>query len=177
MTVYETGPYTVIRGLGARYYRLALAAAARRDLSRAALYARYAVTLDHEHRDAVKLLRLCRYELGEPGGTERLPEELADSADPGIPGEPEKGLEKVRLFAEGRAWREAARAARSLPRQSVRVLNIQGCLWALANDPAKGADYFARALIKDRSNRIASEGLAELTRKRRRFWGILGKIL
>jgi hypothetical protein len=168
MTAYEISPYAS-RGLGARYYRLALAAAAARNLSGAVLYAWYACELDHEHRDAVKLLRLCRYELGEPGDT-------ADFAEPGISDKMEQGLERIRHLGVGKKWREAAQAARGLPHQSVRVLNIQGCLWALAKDPVKGADCFARALRKDRFNRLAGDGLAELAGKRKRFWNILERI-
>ncbi|MDR2070145.1 MAG: hypothetical protein LBP81_01820 [Treponema sp.] len=151
---HEISPYTLSRALGARYYRLALGAAAARNLSAAALYSRYASLLDQEHPGAEKLFRLCRYELGESGDT----------------GE---GFEKVRLLCAEKKWREAARAAQSLPHQSVRVLNLQGCLWALAKDPAKGAGYFARALSKDRFNRLAAEGLAKLTLKRKPFWRIL----
>jgi hypothetical protein len=161
----EISPYTLGRDLGARYYRLALSAAAARNLSGAVLYARYAVLLDRGHRNAAKLLELCLRELGEPGGAEIFPET------------PDGPLEKVRLLAAEKRWREAARAARDIPGQNARVLNIQGCLWALAKDTAKGADYFVRALGKDRFNRLAAEGLAELIRKRKPFWNILGRIL
>ena len=161
----EISPYALGRDLGARYYRLALSAAASRNLSGAVLYARYAVLLDREHQNAEKLLGLCLRELGESGGAESFPE----NSD-GL-------LEKVRFLAAEKKWREAARVARDIPRQSARVLNIQGCLWALAKDTAKGADYFIRALGKDRFNHLAAEGLAELIRKRKPFWNILGRIL
>ncbi|MDR2743500.1 MAG: hypothetical protein LBB98_15315 [Treponema sp.] len=162
---HEISPSALSQALGARYYLLALGAASARNLSAALLYARYAVLLDHEHQNAVKLLGLCRYELGEPGSAESLEENSGDR------------LEKVRLLVAEKKWREAARAARALPHQSVRVLNMQGCLWALAKDPAKGSDYFVRALGKDRFNQLAAEGLAELTLKRKPFWNIPGRIL
>jgi tetratricopeptide (TPR) repeat protein len=166
MTMHETNPDMLCRNLGGRYYRLALSAAVQRNLSGAAAYARYAVMLDGEHRDAEKLLQLCRCELGEGGGTE------------GFPGGTEERLEEVKILAMGRKWRQAARAARAVPVQSVRVLNIQGCLWALAGNYAEAAGCFAQALRKDRGSRIAAEALAataaELTRKRKCFWGIRG---
>ena len=158
--------FDTVRGtLGARYYRLALGAAVERDLSRAALYACYATLLDHEHANAEKLLRLCYRELGQGCGTEIFPEDRDD------------GLERTRLLAAEKKWREAAKAAHAISHQSVRVLNIQGCLWALANDYDKGARCFALALGKDRSNRLATEGFVEIGSKRKSFWNILRGIL
>ncbi|MDR2247189.1 MAG: hypothetical protein LBE17_11070 [Treponema sp.] len=167
--------HAISRGLGARYYRLALSEAVRRNLSGAAIYARYAALLDPEHRNAVHLLRLCRDELGESGGTEAFPEESRTELT--IPADSREGREKIRLLVAGKKWRAAARAARALPHQSVRVLNIQGCLWALAGNRPKAADCFAQALRKDRFNRLAAEGLAELLPKRKFLWGILGEIV
>ncbi|MDR2445501.1 MAG: hypothetical protein LBD44_06170 [Spirochaetaceae bacterium] len=163
--IQEISSHTSGRTLGSRYYRLALGAAAVRDLSRAVQYAWYAALLDHENPNVVKLLQLCRDELGEAGGTGAFPE-YADHR-----------LERVRTLAAEKKWRDAARAARAIPNQSVRVLNIQGCLWALAKDYTKGSDCFALALGKDRSSRLAAEGLAELSAKRKRFWNILRGIL
>ncbi|MDR0377580.1 MAG: hypothetical protein LBH70_07285 [Spirochaetaceae bacterium] len=169
MTTPESGSPSLLRGFGRRYYRLALSAAARRDLSGAAICARYAVMLDPEHRDAAHLLQLCLRELGEPGGMAGLPED----SEKGIEFE-QDSLEQVRLLAAKKKWRKAAQAARSVPQQSARILNAQGCLWALAGNPAKAADCFAQALGKDRGSRLAAEGLAELSPKRKWFWGILG---
>ena len=163
--IQEISFQTLSRTLGARYYRLALGAAVVRDLRHAVLYARYAVLLDQENLYAVKLLRLCCDELGEDGGTD------------GFPGYTDHSLEKVRALAAEKKWREAAMSAHALPHQSVRVLNIQGCLWALDKDYAKGADCFALALNKDRFSRLAAEGLAELGSKRKSFWNILRGIL
>jgi tetratricopeptide (TPR) repeat protein len=172
----EAGEYTryttsaaTSGGLGRRYYRLALSAAARRDLRSAVLYARYASTLDPGQANAVKLLDLCRYELGEGGGTE---DEGLEKEDLG-----KEDLGKVRLLAAEKKWREAARTARAVRRQSVRVLNIQGCLWALAKDYTNAADCFAQTLGKDRLNPLAAEGLAELTRKQKPFGNILRKFV
>jgi tetratricopeptide (TPR) repeat protein len=141
--------------LGTRYYRLALSAAAQRNLSSAVLYARYACLFDGGRRNAAKLLELCLYELGEAAGGE------------------DDGLEAVRALAKKKDWRAAARAARTIPHQSVRILNIQGCLWAAARDHTQAADCFARALAKDRDNRLAAAGLAELARRPKPLWKIL----
>jgi hypothetical protein len=154
----EISSHTLRQSLGVRYYRLALGAAAERDLGRAVLYAGRACELDREHENAARLLRLCRYEMGEDGGPE-------DSDD---------CLESVKRLTAKKKWREAALAARTIPNQSVRVLNIQGCLWALAKDYTKGASFFALALRKDRSSRLAAEGLAELAPRRKRFGIFLG---
>jgi tetratricopeptide (TPR) repeat protein len=133
---------------GTRYYRLALFRAVQRDLSGAAVYARYACLLDPSHDDAAKLLELCLHELGE-----------------------EDDLERVRVLAEQKKWRAAARAASAIPHQSAAALNIRGCLWALAKRYNKAADCFAQALLKDRGSRLAAAGFAETAPRRKRFWG------
>jgi tetratricopeptide (TPR) repeat protein len=137
-----------------RYYRLALSAAVRRDLSGAAIYARYACLLDPENEDAAKLLELCLYELGE----------VADD-----------GFDQVRALASQKKWRKAEQAARAIPRQSVRVLNIRGCLLAAAKRYAQAADCFAAVLNKDRFNRLAADGFvtanfAQTAARRKWFW-------
>jgi tetratricopeptide (TPR) repeat protein len=137
--------------LGRRYYRLGLGAAKRRDLSAALRYAFCARVLDPEHGGAVRLEEICRYELGEDFGEDSEP-----------------ALERLGLPVKQKKWKAAARTARGLPRQSVRLLNIQGCLWALAKRYAPAEYCFARALAKDRGNRLAAEALAELGRPR--FW-------
>jgi tetratricopeptide (TPR) repeat protein len=175
MTPLDSDLHTISRGLGTRYYRLALSEAVRRNLRGAVIYARYAAMLDPEHRNAVQLLRLCRYELGESDDTKAFPEESL--AELTIHTNSEESLEKIKLLGAEKKWREAARAVRVLPHQSVRVLNMQGCLWALAGNRPKAADCFAQALRKDRFNRLAAEGLAELPPKRRFLWGILGEIV
>jgi tetratricopeptide (TPR) repeat protein len=155
--------------LGLRYYRLALSAAGRRDLTNAVVYARYACLLDPQHSDAAALLGLCLYELGES--------EAPRSADAPVIGEAQDitadALERVRSLMEQKKWRAAARAARAIPHQSVRILNIQGCIFAGAKRYALASDCFAKALAKDRGNRLAAEALAELAPRRKRFWGIL----
>jgi hypothetical protein len=144
-----TGP----EGIGRRYFRLALGAAKRRDLGAALGYVSFARILDPGHGDAACLEELCRYELGEDAGEAR-----------------EEGLERVGLLAGQKRWKEAARAARDIPRQNVRLLNMQGCLWALAKRYARAADCFAGALARDQGNRLAAEALAELVRRRISFW-------
>jgi hypothetical protein len=139
-------------GMGDRYYRLALGAAKRRDLRAALVYADFACILGASHlADATHLAELCRYELGE------------DDAQ-----EPE--LETVGRLARQKKWKAAALAARELPRQSVRLLTMQGCLWALAKNDARATDCFAGALAKDRGNRLAADALAEIARRRKWFW-------
>jgi tetratricopeptide (TPR) repeat protein len=142
-----------------RYYRLALLAALRRDLSGAALYARYALAFDAEHAGAAKLLELCLDELGEAACGSNAPDEL----------------ETVRALAGQKKWSAAEKAARALPRQSVRVLNIRACLLAAGKRYARAADCFAKVLTMDHGNALAAEGFTE-TAARRNFlhtwlWG------
>jgi tetratricopeptide (TPR) repeat protein len=138
--------------MGRRYYRLGLAAARRRDVRAALAYAEFARLLDPEHEGAARLREICRIELGELGSA----------------GEPE--LEGIALLTGKKKWKAAALAARGLPGQSVRLLNIEGCLWALAKRYASAADCFAQALERDRGNSLAAKALAHLGR-RRKFLG------
>jgi hypothetical protein len=137
--------------LGRRYFRLALGAAKRRDLSAALGYTAFARILDPGQDDAARLEEICRSELGEDG-------------------EQNEGLERIAHLAGQRKWKKAANAARDLPGQNARLLTIQGCLWALAKRYAQAADCFAGALARDRGNRLAAEALAELGRRRPWFW-------
>jgi hypothetical protein len=142
-----------------RYYRLGLAAAKRRDLTAALRYAYFACILTPEGgdesgpqdtaRDAMRLADLCRHELGEVRGP---------------------AFEQIGLLVKRKKWAAAARAARAASDQSVRLLNIQGCLWALARRYAPAMDCFASALAKDRGSAFAADALAETGRRRNCLW-------
>jgi tetratricopeptide (TPR) repeat protein len=165
--------------LGTRYYRLALSAAVQRKLSSAVQYARYACLFDGDHEDAAKLLDLCRYELGEQAEGESADDgfglQAAQAAGTIPPLQNEAaGLAAVRALVEKKKYRDAAKAARAIPHQSVRLLNIQGCLWAALKDHIKAADYFARALTGDQDNRLAALCLVDLVQRPRPFWQNLG---
>jgi tetratricopeptide (TPR) repeat protein len=135
-----------------RYYRLGLAAAKRRDLGAALGYARFALLFDPEHPGAVRLAELCRIELGEE----------TEAPDP--------ALECIARLAGEKKWKAAALAAKAA-RQNVRLLSIQGCLWALAKRRGKAADCFAQALARDHGNALAAAALAELGRPRKLLGG------
>jgi tetratricopeptide (TPR) repeat protein len=136
--------------MGRFYYRLALGAAVRRDIKTALGYAYYACLLDSEHEDAAKLLAICRQE--------------KDTSD----GE----LEQVRQLAGEKKWLEAARAGQAVEK-NVRLLSIQGCLFAIAGRDAQAIDCFAHALEKDGSDRLAASALAELRGRKKPFFQAL----
>ncbi|GHT87082.1 hypothetical protein FACS1894137_13650 [Spirochaetia bacterium] len=129
--------------LSRRYYRLGLAAAKQRHLSAALRYTQCAAIMDPENTDAAHLAEICRQELGGPIGEEQLPGEA------------------VALIKQ-KNWSKAARLLMKIPDQSVRLLAMQGCLWALAKRRALSADCFARALVKDCGNPFALHALTEL---------------
>jgi hypothetical protein len=135
-----------------RYYRLGLAAAKQRDLSAALRYARFACLLDPRHGGAARLAEICGFELGENPDEER-----------------EAAREQIAALARQKNWKAAAKAAGRAAHQDVRLLAIQGCLWALAKRYAPAADCFTLALRKDRGNRLAARALAELDRRRNCF--------
>jgi len=131
-----------------QYYRLALSKAARRDLSGAAQFARYACQFDASHENAAILLDICRQESGDF--------DAGDNDD----------IKKILISAERKEWRRAARMAKSIPNRSVRMLNIQGCIYACAKRYGKAARFFAEALEKDHGNQLSAAGLAEVMNKR-----------
>jgi len=132
--------------LAEQYYRLALSKATQRDLSGAMELARYACLFDSSHENAARLLELCQHESGYPDS------EYIDD------------IKQILIRIERREWRRAARLAKSIPRQSVRILNIRGCIYACAKKYAVAAGFFAEALEKDRGNRLAAAGLVEVTK-------------
>ncbi|MDR1467954.1 MAG: hypothetical protein LBT00_01530 [Spirochaetaceae bacterium] len=151
--------------LAGRYYRLGLAAAKRRDVSLALQYAERAGVLESLYGNtfdappdsgARHLAELCRHELGEDSA-------VFENAD-------REKMERVSALAGAKKWRAAANVARSISSQSVRLLNIQGCLWVMANRYAQAADCFTKALAKDRGNRLAADALVEIGKRRMYFW-------
>jgi tetratricopeptide (TPR) repeat protein len=143
------------------YYRLGLMAARRRDLKGAALYARYALALNVEHGGAAKLLEICLEELGESASGGNAPNGSETPAGP---------LAAIRALVEKKKWRAAEKIAELLPIQSVRILNIRGCLLAAAKSYARAAACFAKALTMDRFNSLAAEGFAETSRPGAFIW-------
>jgi hypothetical protein len=137
--------------LAGRYYRLGLGAAERRNVSAALGYADFACMLNPGHENAARLAEICRHERDGAGEAQ------------------EAALEKIVLLAGQKKWKAAALAAGRVSPQTVRLLNIQGCLWALAKRYAFAADCFAGALAKDRGNALAAEALASLGQRRKYF--------
>jgi hypothetical protein len=133
-------------------YRLGLAAAARRDLGAALEYAALARALDPWHDGAARLAEICRY---ERGGME-YPEAPA--------------IEGLISLVRRKKWKAAAAEAKRLSPQSVWLLTVQGCLWALAKRDDAAAACFGQALARDRGNPLAAKALTELGRRRRSFW-------
>jgi hypothetical protein len=138
-----------------RCYRLGLGAAARRDLGAALEYAALARALDPLHDGAVRLLEICRY---ERGGAE-------EAGEPPLTG--------LMSLVQRKKWKAAAEEAKRLPRQSVWLLTVQGCLWALAKRDDSASACFAEALARDRGNLLAANALAQLGRRRKSFWRFL----
>jgi tetratricopeptide (TPR) repeat protein len=150
--------------LGRVYYLLALSAAERGDLSACARLASLSVALGYARDGAVRrLLGLCLYELGE---LERAADALADC--PELADEvrvsqalTKAGLADAEAFLRRGSWRAALRAVSAIPHQSVRLLNIRGCILAGSKRYARAGRLFAQALRKDAGGRAAPEYLRE----------------
>jgi hypothetical protein len=138
-------PETIAR----RCYRLGLGAAKRRDLRAALNYASLARSLDPGHDGAARLAEICRCEL--------------DGAE-------EPALEGLMPLIRQKKWKAAAAAAERLPHQSVWLLGIEGCLWALAKRYNSAICCFTGVLARDRGNLLAANALAELGRRQKSFW-------
>ena len=78
-------------------------------------------------------------------------------------------IERISVLAQQRKWRKALRLVSSIPHQSVRVLNIQGCLYACAQRYKRAARLFSDALEKDHANLLAAKGLIESTQRQKLF--------
>ncbi|MDR2210381.1 MAG: hypothetical protein LBO65_02800 [Spirochaetaceae bacterium] len=152
----------LLTDMGGRYYRLGLGAAKRRNLSAALAWADFARVLDPAHEGAARLAEICRIELGGAG----------EAAAPGAP----SPLNRIGPLAGKKKWKAAALAARKAAHQTVRLLNIQGCLWALAKRYGAASDCFTQALAKDRGNALAVEALASLGRRRRFLGGFFAPL-
>jgi tetratricopeptide (TPR) repeat protein len=135
------------------YYRLALFHAAQHNLSEAIRCARLALGYNAQHGNARRLLELCLYERGE----------YAESA--------------VQSLVERGKWRAAEKASARLPHQSVRVLLIRGCLWAVGKRYAEAARLFAEAAEADTGDRRAVLYLQEAVRKLRDDRGFYERLL
>jgi tetratricopeptide (TPR) repeat protein len=157
--------------LSARYYRLALSAASRRDISGAARYAYRACLIGGAGGGAFRLLGLCLYELGEP---EALRYFSSDSPEQAAARKEFNRMmvewERIRVLVDRKKWRKAIRRAEQIPCRNVRVLNLHGCLLACAGRYGEAARFFAEALEKDRGNRLASAGLTEALNRRKKAW-------
>jgi thioredoxin-like negative regulator of GroEL len=158
---------------GRRCYLLALSAAERGDLSAAARLARLALALDGEQQDkARRLLGICLYELGDTANAADLLAEIPDLADAARETHAltKAGLDAVEQLVRRGKWRAALKAAENIPHQSVRLLNIRGCILAGAKRYARAGRLFASAGEKDRGGRAAPEYLRETAKRAKSFW-------
>ncbi|MDR1573889.1 MAG: hypothetical protein LBS24_06225 [Clostridiales Family XIII bacterium] len=160
--------------LGRRYYLLALSAAERSELSDAARLATRAVLLGNSRDDVLRLLGLCLYELGETESAADILAAFPDLADGAREtcASVRAGLDETRRLARFGKWRAALKAAENIPHQSVRLLNIRGCILAGAKRYAGAGKLFALAAEKDPSGRAAPEYLRETAKYTRLCWRI-----
>jgi len=161
--------------LSHRYYLLALSAAERVDLSGAVRLARWALMLDSEHENARRLLGLCLY---EQGALQAAVEVLAAFPDLAAQAreadeQTQTALEQIKEQADCGNWRKALRTAQSIPHQSARLVNIQGCLLAGAKRYRKAGERFARTLETDRGSAAAMEYLLEAAKRPQSIWEML----
>jgi tetratricopeptide (TPR) repeat protein len=160
--------------LGRKYYLLALSAAERGDLSGAARLSFCAFSLDEGQAKARRLLGLCLLELGNTEDAAKILAEFPDLAGGASEARAltKAGLETVeRLIRRGK-WRAALKAAEKIPHQSVRLLNIRGCILAGAKRYAEAGRLFALAEEKDRGGVEASEYLRETAKRAKSLWGL-----
>jgi len=134
------------------FYRIALSAAVRHDLNSAVEYCRLAILFDESHKNAIKLLSICLHELGYSDH---------DDAD---------DIQMIKTLSMQKKWREAVRLTKKSSNRSVRMLNIQGCLYSCARLYGRAVRSFSEALSKDCGDQQAVACLAEATRLRDSFW-------
>ncbi|MDR1250743.1 MAG: hypothetical protein LBK62_01105 [Treponema sp.] len=150
-----------------RCYRLGLGAAKRRDLGAALDYTTLARALDPGHEGAARLAEICRR---ERGGADDMGKPAVENIEDIENIENIEGFEGLMSLVRQKKWKAAAEKAKGLPRQSVWLLSVQGCLWALAKHYDSAIDCFAGALARDRGNLLAAKALVGLGRQRKSFW-------
>jgi thioredoxin-like negative regulator of GroEL len=158
--------------IGYRCYLLALSAAQRGELSVAARLAACALSLEETQDNARRLLGLCLYELGNLEAAADILAVFPDLADAvrEACALTQTGLEETEQFARRGKWRAALKTADRIPHQSVRLLNIRGCILAEAGHYARAGRLFAEAMEKDTGNRFTSACLMETARRTKFFW-------
>ena len=164
-------------GLDTGYFRLALDKARQRDLSGAIAHAQCALRINAENDQARKLLGLCLYELGELDDAAKALAGCDGLAETSY-AERERmaeALRQARELCQQRKWRKAAALLQDLPHQSVRILIMRGCIKANAGNYPAAAKLFARALEKDRGNRLAGEYLTEAARRMRLLYDLTAR--
>jgi len=151
--------------LAKRYYRLALFCARKDDLSGAVKYAQRSLRLNADDASARKLLGLCLYELGELDGALSAFEGSAEFSEEVRSELKRTGetLKRARELASGKKWRKADALLRGDVRQSVKILNIRGCVKAASGRRRAAAQLFALALEKDVGNHAVVEYLAQVS--------------
>jgi hypothetical protein len=80
------------------------------------------------------------------------------------------GLDEAEQFARRGKWRTALKTVEKIPHQSVRLLNIRGCILAGAKRYARAGKLFAAAMEKDAGSRAASTYLRETAKREMSFW-------
>ncbi len=145
------------------YYRLGLAKAKNGDLSEAICYARISLGFNPENERAKKLLEIC---LRETGDTNCF--KTRQDVEKG-PSDALKSLKSIMERFEGQnalarvlTRLRAMSVINVIAEDSVRDLNIKACACALIGDYKKAARFFAKALWRDKGNRLAFKGLRQV---------------
>ncbi len=144
------------------FYRMALIAAKSGDLSGAAQYASYALSLDKQNDSARKLLGLCLYESGEVSGAAAvLARTEWETIACGAFAETNEAFTRASDWARHKKWRKALRELKDA-RPSARIWNIRGCVYMCAGKLANARTCFANALCMDTGDRRAMGYMKEL---------------
>lgn len=154
------------------YYRLALSEAERGNLSAAVRLASCALSLEGVRDKARRLLGICLYELGETGLAAGLLAECPNLAEEArtAHNRTKAELDTVKELVRRGKLRAALRAAGNIPHQSVRVLNIRGCILAGAGRYVGAGRLFALAAEKDRGGQATAAYLGETARRAKSIW-------
>lgn len=158
--------------LGHRFYLLALSSAKRGDLSDAARLAYCALSLDSKQDKARRLLGICLYEFGDTQNAASILAQIPELSDAAREAHERTvdGLSTVAQLIRRGKWRQALKAAENIPHQSVRLLNIRGCILAGEKRYVKAGRLFALAEEKDRGGHNAPGYLRETAKRVKFFW-------
>lgn len=161
--------------VASHYFRRALAAAKRGELTNATRYAAVSLGVNRENDDCRKLAGLCYYQLGNytmaeycfnnsPYYNEIIKDMLKEKRN---------AVNEVRKLVDTQQYKKAIKILEKIEAKNVNEHNYLGCIYAALQKKEKATACFLRALEEDTTNVDALRYLKSIQdMKEKRWWRI-----